>query len=110
MDTKLLSLIVPVYYEEEVLPVAYPRLKAAMESTGHPYEILFVNDGSRDGTMKLLRDIAEKDKNVRVLSFSRNFGHQLAVTCGMDNARGEALIIIDADLQDPPELIVAAGS
>ena len=105
MDTKLLSLIVPVYYEEEVLPVAYPRLKAAMESTGHPYEILFVNDGSRDGTMKLLRDIAEKDKNVRVLSFSRNFGHQLAVTCGMDNARGEALIIIDADLQDPPELI-----
>ena len=55
--------------------------------------------------MKLLRDIAEKDKNVRVLSFSRNFGHQLAVTCGMDNARGEALIIIDADLQDPPELI-----
>lgn len=105
MDTKLLSLIVPVYYEEEVLPVAYPRLKAAMESTGHPYEILFVNDGSRYGTMKLLRDIAEKDKNVRVLSFSRNFGHQLAVTCGMDNARGEALIIIDADLQDPPELI-----
>ncbi len=105
MDTKLLSLIVPVYYEEEVLPVAYPRLKAAMESTGHPYEILFVNDGSRDGTMKFLRDIAEKDKNVRVLSFSRNFGHQLAVTCGMDNARGEALIIIDADLQDPPELI-----
>ncbi len=104
-EEKTLSLIVPVYYEEEVLPVAYPRMKAAMERTGYAYEIIFINDGSRDGTMKALRKIAAEDKRVKVLSFSRNFGHQLAVTAGMDEASGDALIIIDADLQDPPELI-----
>ena len=102
---KRLSLIVPVYYEEEVLPLAYPRMKAAMEKTGYDFEIIFVNDGSRDGTMKILRGIAKADRRVKVLSFSRNFGHQLAVTAGMDEANGDALIIIDADLQDPPELI-----
>ena len=73
--------------------------------TGYDYEIIYVNDGSRDGTMKQLRAIAKEHKEVRVISFSRNFGHQLAVTAGMDNARGDALIIIDADLQDPPEVI-----
>ena len=104
-EDKRLSLIVPVYYEEEVLPIAYPRMKAAMEQTGYDYEIIFVNDGSRDGTMKALRAIAAEDKRVKVLSFSRNFGHQLAVTAGMDEATGDALVIIDADLQDPPELI-----
>ena len=104
-EGKRISLIVPVYYEEEVLPIAYPRMKAAMEKTGHEYEIIFVNDGSRDGTMKALRAIAAEDKRVKVLSFSRNFGHQLAVTAGMDEASGDALVIIDADLQDPPELI-----
>ena len=104
-DEKLLSLIVPVYYEEEVLPIAYPRMKTALEKTGYSYEIIFINDGSRDGTMKELRKIAAEDKSVKVISFSRNFGHQLAVTAGMDEAKGDALIIIDADLQDPPELI-----
>ncbi len=102
---KHLSLIVPVYYEEEVLPIAYPRMRLAMEKTGYDYEIIFINDGSRDGTMKVLRQIAAKDTRVKVLSFSRNFGHQLAVTAGMDQATGDALVIIDADLQDPPELI-----
>ncbi|MBQ7277791.1 MAG: glycosyltransferase family 2 protein [Clostridia bacterium] len=102
---KLLSLVVPVYFEEEVLPAAYPRMKAAMEQTGYAYEIIFVNDGSKDGTMGILRRIAKADPAVKVLSFSRNFGHQLAVTAGMDEAKGDALIIIDADLQDPPELI-----
>ena len=103
---KLLSLIVPVFNEEEVLPVSYARMSAAMQAlTGYDYEIIYVNDGSRDGTMKQLRAIAKKHKEVRVISFSRNFGHQLAVTAGMDNARGDALIIIDADLQDPPEVI-----
>ena len=104
-NTKRISLIVPVYYEEEVLPLAYPRMQAAMEATGYDYEIIFVNDGSRDGTMKELRKIAAEDKKVKVLSFSWNFGHQLAVTAGMDEATGDALVIIDADLQDPPELI-----
>ena len=103
---KLLSLIVPVFNEEEVLPVSYARMSAAMQAlTGYDYEIIYVNDGSRDGTMKRLRAIAKEHKEVRVISFSRNFGHQLAVTAGMDNARGDALIIIDADLQDPPEVI-----
>lgn len=103
---KLLSLIVPVFNEEEVLPVSYARMSAAMQAlTGYDYEIIYVNDGSRDGTMKQLRAIAREHKEVRVISFSRNFGHQLAVTAGMDNARGDALIIIDADLQDPPEVI-----
>ena len=103
---KLLSLIVPVLNEEEVLPVSYARMSAAMQAlTGYDYEIIYVNDGSRDGTMKQLRAIAKEHKEVRVISFSRNFGHQLAVTAGMDNARGDALIIIDADLQDPPEVI-----
>ena len=103
---KLLSLIVPVFNEEEVLPVSYARMSAAMQAlTGYDYEIIYVNDGSRDGTMKQLRAIAKEHKEVRVISFSRNFGHQLAVTAGMDNARGDALIIIDADLQDPPAVI-----
>jgi len=103
---KLLSLIVPVFNEEEVLPASYARMSAAMQAlTGYDYEIIYVNDGSRDGTMKQLRAIAGEHKEVRVISFSRNFGHQLAVTAGMDNARGDALIIIDADLQDPPEVI-----
>ena len=103
---KLLSLIVPVFNEEEVLPVSYARMSAAMQAlTGYDYEIIYVNDGSRDGTMKQLRAIAKEHKEVRVISFSRNFGHQLAVTAGMDNARGDALIIRDADLQDPPEVI-----
>lgn len=103
---KLLSLIVPVFNEEEVLPASYARMSAAMQAlTGYDYEIIYVNDGSRDGTMKQLRTIAKEHKEVRVISFSRNFGHQLAVTAGMDNARGDALIIIDADLQDPPEVI-----
>lgn len=103
---KLLSLIVPVFNEEEVLPASYARMSAAMQAlTGYDYEIIYVNDGSRDGTMKQLRAIAKEHKDVRVISFSRNFGHQLAVTAGMDNARGDALIIIDADLQDPPEVI-----
>ena len=103
---KLLSLIVPGFNEEEVLPVSYARMSAAMQAlTGYDYEIIYVNDGSRDGTMKQLRAIAKEHNEVRVISFSRNFGHQLAVTAGMDNARGDALIIIDADLQDPPEVI-----
>ena len=105
MSSKSLSLIIPVFNEEEVLRASYERMRDAMEKTGYPYEIIYVNDGSRDGSMAILREIAGQDQKVRVLSFSRNFGHQTAVTCGMDAAAGDALIIIDVDLQDPPELI-----
>ena len=102
---KMLSLIVPVYNEEEVLPESFRQMDAEMKKIGYPYEIIYVNDGSRDGSMKMLRDIAKKNPQVKVRSFSRNFGHQTAVTCGMDAAKGDALIIIDVDLQDPPEVI-----
>ena len=102
---KMLSLIVPVYNEEEVLEVSFEKMDQEMKKIGYPYEIIYVNDGSRDGSMKILRRIAKENPQVKVRSFSRNFGHQTAVTCGMDAAKGDALIIIDVDLQDPPEVI-----
>lgn len=105
MAQKMLSLIIPVYYEEDVLETSYARMDAAMKNTGYPYEIIYVNDGSRDNTLPILKKIADGKPEVKVLSFSRNFGHQLAVTCGMDHAKGDALVIIDVDLQDPPEII-----
>jgi len=102
---RMLSLVIPVFNEQEVLKDSFTRMDAAMQRTGYEYEIIYVNDGSRDHTLDQLRDLAKDHPQVKVLSFSRNFGHQLAVTCGMDAAKGDALIIIDVDLQDPPELI-----
>ena len=102
---RLLSLVIPVFNEQEVLKDSFVRMDAAMQKTGYDYEIIYVNDGSRDHTLDQLRELASAHPQVKVLSFSRNFGHQLAVTCGMDAAKGDALIIIDVDLQDPPELI-----
>jgi dolichol-phosphate mannosyltransferase len=101
----LLSLVIPVFNEQEVLFDSFTRMDAAMQKTGYAYEMIYVNDGSRDHTLDQLRTLASAHPQVKVLSFSRNFGHQLAVTCGMDAAKGDALIIIDVDLQDPPELI-----
>ena len=86
MAERSLSLIIPVFNEEEVLETSYGRMRAAMEQTGYPFEIIYVNDGSRDDSMKILRQLAKEDDRVKVLSFSRNFGHQTAVTCGMDAA------------------------
>jgi len=102
---QMLSLVIPVFNEQEVLKDSFARMDAAMQSTGYAYEIIYINDGSRDQTLAQLRELAKEHPQVKVLSFSRNFGHQLAVTCGMDAAKGDALIIIDVDLQDPPELI-----
>ena len=102
---RLLSLVIPVFNEQEVLKDSFVRMDAAMQKTGYDYEIIYINDGSRDHTLDQLRELASAHPQVKVLSFSRNFGHQLAVTCGMDAAKGDALIIIDVDLQDPPELI-----
>ena len=102
---KLLSLIVPVFNEEEVIGTSFARMDEAMRALPYEYEIIYINDGSRDDTMAHLRKIAAENSHVKVLSFSRNFGHQLAVTAGMDAAKGDALIVIDVDLQDPPEVI-----
>ena len=96
-----------MYNEEEVARETYRRLKAVMDSLGEPYELVFVNDGSRDATLAILKEIAAADPSVKIIDFSRNFGHQIAITAGMDHASGEAVIVIDADLQDPPELIPA---
>ena len=101
-----MSIIVPIYNEEEVLPETYKRLTAVMQQFGEAYELVFVNDGSRDRSPYMLAELCEQDKNVKFINFSRNFGHQPAITAGMDYARGQAVVVIDADLQDPPELIL----
>lgn len=99
------SVVIPVFNEDAVLPETYKRLSAVMESTGEPYELIFVNDGSSDCTAGILREICGRDPNVKLVDFSRNFGHQPASTAGMDYSVGEAIVLIDADLQDPPEII-----
>jgi polyisoprenyl-phosphate glycosyltransferase len=103
--TVLYSIVVPVYNEELVVLESYNRLKKVMDGLNEPYEIVFVNDGSRDKTAAIVSEICEMDKNIRLIDFSRNFGHQLAITAGMDYAEGEAIVVIDGDLQDPPEVI-----
>ena len=108
MDSKaLLSIIVPVYSEEKVIPEFYRRMKAVLAglSARFDHEILFIDDGSRDGSAALLKELSRTDSSVKVISFSRNFGHQFAITAGLDFVRGNAAVIIDGDLQDPPEVI-----
>ena len=101
-----ISVIVPMYYEEEVAKECYTRLKNVLEKIeNYNYEIIFINDGSKDKTLEILKEIAKENKNVKIISFSRNFGHQCAVTAGLRYVTGDAIVIIDADLQDPPELI-----
>ncbi|QNK56023.1 glycosyltransferase family 2 protein [Paenibacillus sp. PAMC21692] len=100
------SVIVPMYNEEEVIDHTYGRLKEVMDASGEPYELIFVNDGSRDRTVEKTALIASADPNVRLIDFSRNFGHQIAISAGMDYAQGDAIVVIDADLQDPPEIIL----
>ena len=99
------SIVVPCYNEEEVIEYTYKRLKEVMENIKDNYEIIFINDGSSDSTEQLISKICKKDKIIKLINFSRNFGHQTAISAGLRNASGEAIIITDADLQDPPELI-----
>lgn len=100
------SVIVPMYNEEEVIEHTYVRLKQVMDCTGENYEIIFINDGSYDRTGEIVKFICKSDPQVRLIEFSRNFGHQVAISAGMDYASGQSIVIIDADLQDPPEIIL----
>ena len=99
------SVIVPCYNEEPVLRETHKRLTAVLSAMDGDYEIVYVNDGSRDHTPDILNDLAAHDPCVRAVHFARNAGHQMAVTAGLDYATGDAIVIIDADLQDPPEII-----
>ncbi len=105
MPSPTLSIIAPIYNEYENLPELYRRVKEVMEKAGETWELVLVDDGSTDGSTERIRELARQDKRVRPVIFARNFGHQLAVTAGLDYSRGDAVVIIDADLQDPPELI-----
>lgn len=100
------SIVAPIFNEEGNIPVLYTRIQQVMDSTGEPWELILVNDGSRDQSPALIAELAAKDPRVKTINFARNFGHQTAVTAGIDFASGEAVVLIDADLQDPPELIL----
>ncbi|MBC7425895.1 MAG: glycosyltransferase family 2 protein [Bacteroidia bacterium] len=104
---KLISVIVPCYNEEEVFETSYKRLTEVLTSLyRYDYELIFVNDGSKDKTIELLKNAVLNDPKVKAINFSRNFGHQIAITAGLDNCKGDAAIVIDADLQDPPKAII----
>ncbi len=103
---RMISILIPAYNEEEALPLLYERLTGVIDTLeDYEFEILVVNDGSSDGTLEVLRRLREQDPRVCYVNLSRNYGKETAMTCGMDYARGDALIIMDADLQHPPEKI-----
>lgn len=105
-EKKLVSILVPAYNEEEVLNMLYERLKKIINSNiKYNFEILFINDGSKDNTLEIIKELRSKDSNVCYLNLSRNFGKETAMIAGLDYVKGDCVIIIDADLQDPPELI-----
>ncbi|GEA25519.1 putative glycosyltransferase [Microcystis aeruginosa NIES-4325] len=99
------SLIIPIYDEEETIPELYRRVSDVMDSLDDSVELILINDGSRDRSLNLMRELQERDARVCYISFARNFGHQAAVTAGLNFARGQVIVVLDADLQDPPELI-----
>jgi dolichol-phosphate mannosyltransferase len=100
------SIIAPIYNEKDNLYELHRRITEVMDSTGEPWEFILVDDGSSDGSSDIIRELAEKDSRIRPVIFARNFGHQIAITAGWDYSRGDAVVIIDADLQDPPEVIL----
>lgn len=101
----LISVVVPIFNEGDTIPELHRRLSTVMEGLPEAYELIYVNDGSRDSSGQLIRDLVAADPHARLIDLSRNFGHQIAITAGMDHARGDAVVVIDADLQDPPEVI-----
>ncbi len=101
----MISIVTPVYNEEDNVVFFHDEVTKVMEEVGMDYELIYINDGSYDRTDELIHDLAERDPHVRALTFARNFGHQIAITCGMDFAEGDAVITMDGDMQHPPELI-----
>jgi dolichol-phosphate mannosyltransferase len=101
----LISVVVPIYNEQENLPELRRRVTTALDSTGEPWELILVNDGSRDASPQMMRDMHQQDERIKSIFLSRNFGHQPAVTAGIHHARGDCVLLIDGDLQDPPEVI-----
>src|ERR1035437_4576345 len=99
------SIVAPIFNELENIPELYRRVEAVMSALHEPWELVLVDDGSSDGSTEAIRALAQQDKHVRPVIFARNFGHQVAITAGWDYARGQAVVIMDADLQDPPEII-----
>ena len=106
MAKPVYSVIAPIYNEIENLPLLYERVSKVMDQTGESWELILVDDGSKDGSTQKMREMAAADPRVRPVIFARNFGHQIAATAGMDYSRGDAVMIIDADLQDPPEVML----
>lgn len=106
MQKKLFSIVTPIYNEEGNIDLLYDRIQSVMSSNDYDWELIMVNDGSRDRSIELITHLASNDQRIKVINFARNFGHQIAVTAGIDHASGDAVILIDADLQDPPEVIV----
>ncbi|KAB2861889.1 MAG: glycosyltransferase family 2 protein, partial [Anaerolineae bacterium] len=102
----VLSIVAPVYNEEGNIPRLYAEIKRVMEQFDDTWELVLVNDGSRDKSLQEMMEVHQADDRVHIVNFARNFGHQTAVTAGMDFAAGEAVVLIDADLQDPPEVIL----
>lgn len=106
MEKPKFTIIAPIYNELENIPELYPRIRDVMNQAGQPWELILVDDGSTDGSTEAIRKLGANDERVRPVIFARNFGHQIAVSAGIDYSRGDAVVIIDADLQDPPEVIL----
>ncbi len=101
----VLSIVAPAYNEERNLPLLHARVAQVMDNLGERWELILVNDGSRDGTLEVMMDLRARDPRVAIVNLSRNFGKEIATTAGLDHAHGDAVIVVDADLQDPPEVI-----
>lgn len=102
----MISLVIPIHNEQEILPILYERIKTASEDWQDQYEVIFVDDGSQDSSLEIIKDLNSRDNCIKAISFSRNFGHQTAVSAGLQYTTGDVVIVMDGDLQDPPEQII----
>src|SRR5690349_20929783 len=105
MEKPEISVIIPIYNEEKNISLLLDRLYKTIKPLNTSYEFIFINDGSKDSSINLIKELSKNDEHIKFIDLSRNFGHQIAVSAGLDRARGNIIVIIDADLQDPPELI-----